>query len=100
MAKNCIRSRAEEIIVSSFWAQFVSSCYLVPACSLTSVSSYVVGVSRSGRKRQWQSRAALAGELHETSLDGFYDVASALCVHREQDLEPRKNKRRFGGGGR
>src|SRR5438105_6544297 len=31
--------------------------------------------------------AALARELHETSLDGFYDVARALCVHREQDLD-------------
>ncbi|HEY7958100.1 MAG TPA: VWA domain-containing protein, partial [Polyangia bacterium] len=30
---------------------------------------------------------ALSRELHETSLDGFYEVARALCVHREQDLD-------------
>lgn len=30
---------------------------------------------------------ALSLDLHETSLDGFYDVAKALCVHREQDLD-------------
>lgn len=30
---------------------------------------------------------ALARDLHETSLDGFYDVARSLCVHREQDLD-------------
>src|SRR5215208_56449 len=30
---------------------------------------------------------ALEKDLHETSLDGFYDVARALCVHREQDLD-------------
>src|SRR6478736_8932586 len=30
---------------------------------------------------------ALSLELHQTKLDGFYDVARALCVHREQDLD-------------
>ncbi len=30
---------------------------------------------------------ALSLDLHETSLDGFYEVARALCVHREQDLD-------------
>jgi uncharacterized protein with von Willebrand factor type A (vWA) domain len=30
---------------------------------------------------------ALWLELHESTLDGFYDVARALCVHREQDLD-------------
>jgi len=30
---------------------------------------------------------ALAMELHESSLDGFYHVARALCVHREGDLD-------------
>lgn len=30
---------------------------------------------------------ALARDLHETTLDGFYEVARALCVHREQDLD-------------
>lgn len=30
---------------------------------------------------------ALARDLHETTLDGFYDVARALLVHREQDLD-------------
>src|SRR5262249_32337927 len=29
---------------------------------------------------------ALTRDLHETTLDGFYDVARALCVHREQAL--------------
>ena len=32
------------------------------------------------------TRALLMG-LHDSSLDGFYDVARALCVHREQDLD-------------
>jgi uncharacterized protein with von Willebrand factor type A (vWA) domain len=31
--------------------------------------------------------AALSRDLHGTSLDGFYQVARALCVHREQDLD-------------
>ena len=31
---------------------------------------------------------ALAAGLHDSSLDGFYHVARALCVHREQDLDP------------
>jgi uncharacterized protein with von Willebrand factor type A (vWA) domain len=30
---------------------------------------------------------ALGRDLHETTLDGLYDVARALCVHREQDLD-------------
>ncbi len=30
---------------------------------------------------------ALALGLHESSLDGFYHVARALCVHRESDLD-------------
>ncbi len=30
---------------------------------------------------------ALARGLHESSLDGFYHVARALCVHRESDLD-------------
>ena len=30
---------------------------------------------------------ALARGLHESSLDGFYHVARALCVHREADLD-------------
>jgi uncharacterized protein with von Willebrand factor type A (vWA) domain len=30
---------------------------------------------------------ALALDLHETTLDGFYDVARSLLVHREQDLD-------------
>ncbi len=30
---------------------------------------------------------ALWRELHDSTLDGFYDVARALCVHREQDLD-------------
>jgi uncharacterized protein with von Willebrand factor type A (vWA) domain len=30
---------------------------------------------------------ALSRDLHDTSLDGFYDVARSLCVHREQDLD-------------
>jgi uncharacterized protein with von Willebrand factor type A (vWA) domain len=30
---------------------------------------------------------ALSSGLHDSSLDGFYHVARALCVHREQDLD-------------
>src|SRR6516162_7343877 len=30
---------------------------------------------------------ALEAELHGATLDGFYQVARALCVHREQDLD-------------
>jgi uncharacterized protein with von Willebrand factor type A (vWA) domain len=30
---------------------------------------------------------ALERELHRGTLDGFYEVARALCVHREQDLD-------------
>src|ERR1700676_3265054 len=30
---------------------------------------------------------ALAMGLHDSSLDGFYHVARALCVHRESDLD-------------
>src|SRR5207248_5035718 len=30
---------------------------------------------------------ALGKGLHETTLDGFYRVARALCVHREEDLD-------------
>src|SRR5215470_3843447 len=30
---------------------------------------------------------ALAVGLHKGTLDGFYEVARALCVHREQDLD-------------
>ncbi len=30
---------------------------------------------------------ALGMNLHDTSLDGFYHVARALCVHREADLD-------------
>jgi uncharacterized protein with von Willebrand factor type A (vWA) domain len=31
---------------------------------------------------------ALGENLHETTLDGFYNVTRALFVHREQDLDP------------
>src|ERR671937_2711362 len=30
---------------------------------------------------------ALALELHKGTLDGFYEVARALCVHREEELD-------------
>src|SRR5260370_442291 len=30
---------------------------------------------------------ALSFELHRGTLDGFYQVARSLCVHREQDLD-------------
>jgi uncharacterized protein len=30
---------------------------------------------------------ALAHDLHDSSLDGFYYVARAILVHREQDLD-------------
>jgi hypothetical protein len=34
-----------------------------------------------------QLARALELGLHDSSLDGFYDVARALCVHREGDLD-------------
>src|SRR3954469_20767411 len=30
---------------------------------------------------------ALGKGLHDTTLDGFYRVSRALCVHREEDLD-------------
>ena len=44
------------------------------------------------------ARALVLG-LHDSSLEGFYDVARALCVHREADLDPfdRAFSRRFRG---
>jgi uncharacterized protein with von Willebrand factor type A (vWA) domain len=42
---------------------------------------------RVGAQEAMALADALARDLHETSLDGFYDVARALCVHREQDLD-------------
>jgi len=42
---------------------------------------------------------ALTLGLHDSSLDGFYDVARALCVHREGDLDAfdRAFSKRFKG---
>jgi uncharacterized protein with von Willebrand factor type A (vWA) domain len=42
---------------------------------------------------------ALVLGLHDSSLEGFYDVARALCVHREGDLDAfdRAFSRRFRG---
>jgi uncharacterized protein with von Willebrand factor type A (vWA) domain len=42
---------------------------------------------------------ALSMGLHDSSLDGFYDVARALCVHRENDLDAfdRAFSKRFRG---
>src|ERR671928_1419596 len=42
---------------------------------------------RVGAQEALSLAQALALELHETTLDGFYEVARALCVHREQDLD-------------
>ena len=44
------------------------------------------------------ARALVLG-LHDSSLEGFYDVARALCVHREADLDPfdRAFSKRFRG---
>ena len=45
------------------------------------------GLKVGGQEALALAQALQAG-LHESSLDGFYDVARALCVHREQDLDP------------
>jgi uncharacterized protein with von Willebrand factor type A (vWA) domain len=42
---------------------------------------------RVGAQEAMALARALAMELHESSLDGFYHVARALCVHREGDLD-------------
>ncbi len=42
---------------------------------------------RVGAQEALAVAEALARDLHDTTLDGFYDVARSLCVHREQDLD-------------
>src|SRR5260370_2425436 len=42
---------------------------------------------RVGMQEAMSHARALAIGLHESSLDGFYHVARALCVHREADLD-------------
>src|SRR5262249_29405767 len=42
---------------------------------------------KAGPQEAMQLARALALELHGTKLDGFYQVARALCVHREQELD-------------
>ena len=42
---------------------------------------------RVGAQEALSLAQALALELHRGILDGFYEVARALCVHREQDLD-------------
>jgi uncharacterized protein with von Willebrand factor type A (vWA) domain len=42
---------------------------------------------RVGPQEVMAMARALALGLHESSLDGFYHVARALCVHREGDLD-------------
>src|SRR5438477_7049307 len=42
---------------------------------------------RVGAQEALSLAQALALELHRGILDGFYDVARALCVKREQDLD-------------
>lgn len=42
---------------------------------------------RVGTHEAMQLGRALALGLHGSKLDGFYEVARALCVHREQDLD-------------
>jgi uncharacterized protein with von Willebrand factor type A (vWA) domain len=44
------------------------------------------GVQAGPQEALALSRALLAG-LHQTTLDGFYRVARALCVHREEELD-------------
>jgi uncharacterized protein len=40
-----------------------------------------------GAQEAMSLASALELELHKGTLDGFYAVARALCVHREQDLD-------------
>jgi uncharacterized protein with von Willebrand factor type A (vWA) domain len=42
---------------------------------------------RVGAQEAMSLASALRLELHKGTLDGFYQVARALCVHREQDLD-------------
>jgi uncharacterized protein with von Willebrand factor type A (vWA) domain len=42
---------------------------------------------RVGTQEALALAQALAAGLHDSSLDGFYHVARALAVHREQDLD-------------
>src|SRR5438128_11918160 len=42
---------------------------------------------RVGAQEALSLAQALALELHQGTLDGFYETARALCVHREQDLD-------------
>jgi hypothetical protein len=42
---------------------------------------------RVGSHEALQLARAVALGLHDSRLDGFYEVARALCVHREQDLD-------------
>jgi uncharacterized protein with von Willebrand factor type A (vWA) domain len=42
---------------------------------------------RVGPQEAMQLSRALQLGLHGSKLDGFYEVARALCVHREQDLD-------------
>src|SRR5213082_108239 len=42
---------------------------------------------RVGAQEALSLAQALGLELHKGTLDGFYEVARALCVHREQDLD-------------
>lgn len=42
---------------------------------------------RVGLQEAMALAKAMTFELHGSSLDGFYEIARALCVHREQDLD-------------
>src|SRR5438132_14169542 len=42
---------------------------------------------RVGAQEALSLAQALGLELHKGTLDGCYEVARALCVHREQDLD-------------
>jgi uncharacterized protein with von Willebrand factor type A (vWA) domain len=44
------------------------------------------GLKVGAQEANQLARALMLG-LHDSSLDGFYDVARALCVHREGDLD-------------
>ncbi|MFI5302709.1 MAG: VWA containing CoxE family protein, partial [Polyangiales bacterium] len=44
------------------------------------------GLKVGAQEANQLARALVLG-LHDSSLNGFYDVARALCVHREGDLD-------------
>ena len=45
-----------------------------------------------GAQEAMSLSAALKLQLHKGTLDGFYQVSRALCVHREQDVDALVNE--------